>query len=46
MFPDSDPGRATIVRRRFCSRRESSSRTQVARQTLEWRGKAAVVPEE
>ena len=46
VFPNSDPRRATIVRRRFCSWRESSSRTRVERQTLESRGKAAVVPEE
>ena len=39
MFPNSDLGRATIVRRRFCSWRESSSRTQVARLTLESRGR-------
>ena len=29
MFPDSDLGRETIVRRRFYSQRESSSRARV-----------------
>ena len=39
VFPDSDPGRATIVRRRFCSWKESSSRTRVEHLTLVSRGK-------
>ena len=39
MFPDSDDGRATIVRRRFYNWRESSSRTRVERLTLELRGR-------
>ena len=39
MFPDSDPGRAAIVRRRFYSWRESSSRTRVERLIPKSRGR-------
>ena len=35
VFPDSDLGRATIVKRRFCTGKESSNRTRVERLTLE-----------
>ena len=35
VLPDTDTWRVTIVRRRFCNWRESSSRTQVARHTLQ-----------
>ena len=44
VFPDSDPGSVIVVRRRFCSWRESSSRTQVERQTLEWREEGSYGP--
>ena len=37
VFPNNNPRRATIMRRRFYSWKESSSRTQVERCILEWR---------
>ena len=43
-FHNSEPGRATIVRRRFYSRRESSSRAQVVRHTLEEGEEGSYVP--
>ena len=44
VFPNSDPGRATIVRRRFYSWKESSSRTRVERLTVEWREEGSCGP--
>ena len=46
MFHNSDPGRATIVRRRFYSWRESSSKTRVERQALEWTEEGNCGPED
>ena len=46
VFPNSDPRRATIVRRRFYSWRESSSRTRVAHYTLESKKEVAMVLED
>ena len=44
VFPDSALGKATIVRRRFYSWKESSSRTQVERQILDCREEGSYGP--
>ena len=44
VFPDNDPRRATIVRRRLCSWKESSSRSRVVHHTLEWREEGNCFP--
>ena len=46
MFLDSGAGRATIVRRRFYSWRESSSRTRVECHIFEWREEGSCGPKD